>query len=464
MTRRLAIHTGTVALALSLTAAFGCTKTRPCKQGTALLDLRFAAPAQDGDRVDLTIDVTDTPHQTITGTLLLHQGTRGGTAEVDFPTPYRAGAHVSVLARAMRGDDMVEEIMTSATLADGCSRIVLQNQTVGSPDGAADAAGGSAGGGEGGSGGTVSDGGTVDRPYVEVGSGGCTGSCTPGETAACGKCGTKTCGADCSWGACSAEGVCLAGSTQSCGNCGTQFCDTTCHWATCTGEGTCKAGDSMVCGNCGRMTCSATCTWGACAGDGACTPGMTRACGRCGTEMCTSGSTSCGWSGTCTGEGACSPGSTRPCGTGNCGTEACGPNCQWSGVCQNPGECVPGAGKACGNCGTVTCGTDCHWPTSASACTGQGCAPGTVAGCGNCGSTTCGSNCQYGACTGQGVCARGDTTDCGACLDGIQTCSSSCTWGTCVGASAPACCSAFTAASQAFTSQDPELIPLPVCP
>src|SRR5207342_326198 len=117
---------GIVALALSLTAAFGCSKTRPCKAGTALLDLRFAEPAQKGDRVDLTVDVTDMPHETVTGTLLLPEGTRGGTAEVHFQTAYRPGAHVTLLARAMRGDDMVEEIMTTATLGDGCSRIVLQ--------------------------------------------------------------------------------------------------------------------------------------------------------------------------------------------------------------------------------------------------------------------------------------------------------------------------------------------------
>src|SRR5262245_49351996 len=115
MTRPLATHLGIVAAALSLSAAFGCNKTRSCTQGTALLDLRFAAPAQEGDRVDLTIDVTDTPHETVTGTLLLPAGTRGGTAEVHFQTPYRAGAHVTLLARAMRGDDMIEELMTTAT-------------------------------------------------------------------------------------------------------------------------------------------------------------------------------------------------------------------------------------------------------------------------------------------------------------------------------------------------------------
>src|SRR4051812_27527211 len=183
MTRRLATPTGIAALALSLAAAFGCGKTRPCKEGTAFLDLHFAQPAQKGDRVDLTVDVTDTPRETVTGTLLLPEGTRGGTAEVHFKTAYRAGAKVTLLARAMRGDDMVEELTSMIVLASGCSRIVLQSSTSTSSDAGQDAAGSGGsgggsgnGGGGGGSGGTVADGGPVDRVYVEVG-GTCTG-CT----------------------------------------------------------------------------------------------------------------------------------------------------------------------------------------------------------------------------------------------------------------------------------------------
>jgi hypothetical protein len=432
-------------LALALTAAaLGCNKTRACKQGTALLDLRFTAPAQAGDRVDLTIDVTDTPHETITGSLALSDGTRGGTAEIDFKNPYRAGAHVTLLARVMRGDAIVEELSATATLASGCSRILLQSGA--SSDAGADTATGD---------------GAVDRVYVEVGGegGACPGSCSPGESVACGKCGTKTCGTDCTWGACSGEGDCLAGSTQACGNCGIQVCDTTCHWgATCQGGGACKPGDSMPCGNCGIQTCSATCAWGTCAGDSACTPGTTRTCGKCGTEMCSSSGTSCGWSGVCTGEGACSPGSTRPCGTGNCGTEACGNDCQWTGVCQNPGECVPGALGGCGACGTFTCGVDCHWPTDPTLCTGQGvCVPGATAGCGNCGTVTCTTSCQWSTtCDGQGACAPGDTIDCGSCATGIETCSSSCTWGLCKGGTVGCCLTPLT--------DNPDLIAAPICP
>jgi hypothetical protein len=456
MIRNLSTHAAIIALALA-SAALGCgDKTRPCKVGTAFLDLRFAAPAQKGDRVDLTVDVTDTPRETVTGSLLLPEGSRGGTAEVDFPTPYRPGAHVSVLARAMRGDDMIEELTTSTVLSDGCSRILLENQAGGSPD-AAQGGDGGAGAGGGDDGGAVTDGGSpVDRPYVEVG-GACAGGCTPGETVSCGKCGTKTCATDCTWGACSGEGDCLAGSTQACGNCGIQVCDPTCHWqTTCQREGECKAGDSMACGNCGRQTCSATCTWGTCSDDGTCTPGATRSCGKCGTETCgNSGSAGCGWSGVCTGEGACSPGSTRAC--GNCGTEACGDNCQWTGVCQNAGECAPGASGACGNCGSRTCGTDCHWPTDAASCTGQGpCAPGATAGCGNCGTVTCGSTCQWSTtCAGQGVCAPGDSIDCGTCGTGLQLCTASCTWGVCRGGTTTCCVLPL--------SDDPTLELPPVC-
>jgi len=444
VTRRLRASAAIV-LTLALTAALGCDKTRPCKTGTALLDLRFAAAAQTGDRVDLTVDVTDTPHETVTGSLLLKEGTRGGTAEVEFKTPYRAGAHVTVLARVMRGDAEIEELAATTTLAGGCSRIALQ--TAASSDGSQDAASG--------------DGGAVDRVYIEVGGEGgtCAGGCLPGESVSCGKCGTKTCAADCTWGACSGEGECLAGSTQTCGNCGIQVCDPTCHWqATCQGQGACKPGDSAACGNCGRMTCSPTCAWGPCAGDSACSAGATRTCGRCGTETCGSSGSSCGWSGVCSGEGACSAGSTRPCGIGNCGTETCGTDCQWSGVCQNAGECVPGALGACGNCGTNTCGADCHWPTDPSLCTGQGtCAPGTTAGCGNCGTITCTQSCQWPTfCSGEGACAPGDSITCGACDTGTQICTASCTWGLCKGGVTGCCVLPLV--------DSPDLVAAPICP
>jgi YD repeat-containing protein len=43
-------------------------------------------------------------------------------------------------------------------------------------------------------------------------------------------------------------------------------------------------------------------------------------------------------------------------------------------------------------------------------CTGDtACTPGVTESCGNCGTHTCGSDCAWGACTGQGVCAAGDT-------------------------------------------------------
>jgi len=53
-----------------LAGTAGCKKTNTCKTGTALLDLRFVNAAQKGDAVDITVDVLDTPHETLTGPIL----------------------------------------------------------------------------------------------------------------------------------------------------------------------------------------------------------------------------------------------------------------------------------------------------------------------------------------------------------------------------------------------------------
>ncbi|HVR60372.1 MAG TPA: hypothetical protein VMU50_00660 [Polyangia bacterium] len=468
-----------IALALFAAAlaagAGGCKKTNTCKTGTAMLALRFDNPAQMGDSVDITVDVSVTPHETLTGTLDLIPGTRGGTVEVHFRNAYQAGAPIVILARAMSSDgQLIQELQMSTTLSPGCSYITVQASTVVSPDGAGgedapgdvpvagpDGTSGDGGGlddgappaGDGGDGDgdaamPVGGDAAPDRPFVEVGGGSdgpCPGICKPGDTLACGKCGTKTCTMDCAWSACGNEGNCLAGSTRACGNCGIQVCDPTCQWeVTCHNEGVCKPGDSMTCGNCGHQTCGATCAFDACAGDGQCAPGATRACGRCGVEKCNATTATCGWSGVCENQGACTPGSSRPCGVGNCGVEMCGNDCQWTGSCSNPGQCIPGDTGGCGNCGTMTCGTDCKWPTAAGTCTGQGpCAPNQTGTCGNCGTITCAANCQWptgaAACTGQGVCSPGDSVDCGRCGDGVQACTAACTWSTCKGGTINCC-------------------------
>ena len=78
-------------------------------------------------------------------------------------------------------------------------------------------------------------------------------------------------------------------------------------------------------------------------------------------------------------------------------------------ACGADAECTPGAMRtsACGNCGTQvdTCSTSCHWV--AGACSGEGvCAPGDSESCCPCGAGNCG-------------CA------------GISTCTNSCQWSSC---------------------------------
>ncbi len=58
--------------------------------------------------------------------------------------------------------------------------------------------------------------------------------CLPGETRACGSCGTQTCNADCTWSACEEGGACHPGAseTEPCGDCGsrTRTCGEDCTW------------------------------------------------------------------------------------------------------------------------------------------------------------------------------------------------------------------------------------------
>lgn len=102
------------------------------------------------------------------------------------------------------------------------------------------------------------------------------------------------------------------------------------------------------------------------------------------------------------------------------------------------GRCTPGIDQACGNCGTQTCTSSFSWD----ACSGQGvCSPGatTQTACGNCGTRvdTCSDSCQWvtGTCGNQGVCTPGDTLSCCPCrpgescnTSGEQFCSNSCSW------------------------------------
>lgn len=112
---------------------------------------------------------------------------------------------------------------------------------------------------------------------------------TPNEIfeAQCGKCGKKSAvclasgddagtGTWSDYGACGGEtGACLPGDTQACGNCGTQTCTNSCKWGTCTGQpkDSCPPGTvDLTTAGCSApntyrsRTCTAACTWGNYAG------------------------------------------------------------------------------------------------------------------------------------------------------------------------------------------------------
>ncbi len=107
-----------------------------------------------------------------------------------------------------------------------------------------------------------------------------TEACTPGQTRACGNCGTQTLTAACTWSACGNQGVCAPGQTSfvPCGNCGarTDTCSNSCQWipGVCVGQGECSPGEAQLCCPCGRSACSCageqvcgqSCTWGSCSG------------------------------------------------------------------------------------------------------------------------------------------------------------------------------------------------------
>lgn len=111
--------------------------------------------------------------------------------------------------------------------------------------------------------------------------------CTPSATQGCGNCGTQTCTAGGTWGACTSKGVCQPNATQTCAG-GTQTCNVSCAWGTCIA---CTPSDTQACGNCGTQTCTAGGTWGTCTGQGVCQPSATQSCSG-GTQTCNA---SCAW-------------------------------------------------------------------------------------------------------------------------------------------------------------------------
>ncbi|MCA9540631.1 MAG: hypothetical protein KC620_17150 [Myxococcales bacterium] len=100
------------------------------------------------------------------------------------------------------------------------------------------------------------------------------GVCDDGEseTRPCGRCGTQ-------------ERRCLDGVWQ--------------DWRLCMDQGECEAGQVEACGRCGQRTCTAQCTWTSCDGQGVCTPGEESArgtCNQCGWSVCMA---NCQWDPNC---------------------------------------------------------------------------------------------------------------------------------------------------------------------
>jgi hypothetical protein len=436
-------------LPLLLLLGAGCKKQEDCRAGTLFLELSLPSGVEI-DRLAITVRSLPGGKPLSTGSLPLGAGVTFGTVEISFPT-YPRNQQVTVTIFGTKGEALAASAERTLTLDADCRRLAVTLDST-TADAGADAPGGETlatpDAGPGGEtpatpdapaqigsrleAGTLPDA-TADSGLPADATAACRGACAPGASEACGRCGTRACQPDCSWGPCASEGLCQAGEQRACGNCGSERCAGNCQWSgTCDGQGVCKPAASEACGNCGSRTCGATCTWAACSGEGTCTAGSTRGCGKCGTERC-GGGAGCGWTGVCESEGACSPGDTRAC--GNCGVERCGGNCQWSGTCENQGLCKPGASEACGNCGTRSCTASCTW----AGCSGEGpCQAGATQRCGHCnlGSRTCSDACKWPtACTGDTGCTPGTTAEaCGEC--GVNTCTSSCVFA----CSTPNCC------------------------
>lgn len=217
--------------------------------------------------------------------------------------------------------------------------------------------------------------------------------CTPGSAprdVACGLCGTQQqiC-EDGIWanaGACSGEGACMPGEIErepeACGACGrgtrerTRSCGADCQWGAfgafgaCSDPGAteCTEGDTQTeeraCGNCelGRQTrtrrCDGSCSWGA-------------------------------WSewSSCSGGGICAPGSTRACAdrASPCTQQVCSASCTWSACGLVPGAACDyvsasgvagGRWRCCGGAGSSQwqfCLNSCQWSTDCASCSGCGC-------------------------------------------------------------------------------------------
>jgi len=248
------------------------------------------------------------------------------------------------------------------------------------------------------------------------------GQCTPGQIDSCDALTTRTCGANCVFGACDqcvstaaeCDDQCVNLQTDS-ANCGA--CNTDCGGRPCEGgECQCESGTHDCNGTCRRNDDVNWCGNGTDANPG-CTPcalpsgapmGAIPTCpgGVCG-STCPPGTITCGTGGNLT----CTANNT----TSNCG--ACGNACTPGESCQN-GQCTcPGGGRlnTVENC--RTCGDVCTAPAgSAPRCRDRACDFTCNAGLTRCGDrcvgnddeTACGESCDV--CTGNEQCLNGACT------------------------------------------------------
>lgn len=260
--------------------------------------------------------------------------------------------------------------------------------------------------------------------------------CLTGNTLSCGSSlgtcekGTRTCGADGTWGECVGEvapaekdSCAVQGNDDNCNGVANEGCD-------------CIAGALDTCGSSvgsckqGTRTCTTEGWWGGCVGGvnpktaDTCVPGNDDNCNGKPNEGC----------------GCVLGQDPLECMGGACtGVQEC-VNGTW-GECSVPDdcECLPGDQSSCsgGACeGTRTCQGNYHWGTCSVPESCQ-CVPGETQDCtgGACsGKRTCQQDHTWGACSvpDNCQCYPGDQTPCtgGAC-SGTKICSGSYTWGAC---------------------------------
>lgn len=107
------------ALALcSIALGAGCS-TRPCKSGTALVNVSFgSASSADSVLVSASID----GGATVSGTYPHHAGDKSGAVELDFSS-YPAGHELTVTVGALSGNVIVASDTVGVTLAPGCTSL-----------------------------------------------------------------------------------------------------------------------------------------------------------------------------------------------------------------------------------------------------------------------------------------------------------------------------------------------------